>query len=90
MAKDVLCMFTARVTFAPLPNGGYPMINYELQHDKGILLLHPEGRCMLHQGIAKLASSAMLFCNDSYRLHARFDTDQDTAAQATALKATGC
>src|SRR5574337_472067 len=43
MAKDVLCMFTAGVIFAPLPNGGYPMINYGLQHDKGILVLHPKG-----------------------------------------------
>jgi len=28
---------------ASLHNGSYPMINYELRHDEGILVLHPEG-----------------------------------------------
>jgi tRNA U38,U39,U40 pseudouridine synthase TruA len=28
---------------ASLHNGRYPMINYELRHDEGILVLHPEG-----------------------------------------------
>jgi len=36
-------MFIVRVIFAPLPNGGYSMIIYELLHDKGILVLHPDG-----------------------------------------------
>ena len=26
-----------------ITQGGYPMLNYELRHDEGILVLHPEG-----------------------------------------------
>jgi len=36
-------MFAMREISALLPKGGYPMLNYELRHDEGILVLHPEG-----------------------------------------------
>jgi len=36
-------MFAMRVIFVLVPNGGYPMINYEFRNDEGIHLLYPQG-----------------------------------------------
>jgi hypothetical protein len=36
-------MITARGNFAPLLNGGLPMLNHDLRRDDGILVLNPEG-----------------------------------------------
>jgi SpoIIAA-like len=42
-AKDNLVHVHGRGNIYAITQGGYSMLNYELQHDKGILMLHSEG-----------------------------------------------